>query len=103
MVEKPCFADKNFPTLFVWLRYLLGAFRMSTLSAVTAHIWLNRTAAKRWRSLYLPLLHTLRVWNARNRQREALRLLAESDYRLRDIGLTRDEALREAAKPFWQR
>ena len=103
MVEKPCFADKNFPTLFVWLRYLLGAFRMSTLSAVTARIWLNRTAAKRWRSLYLPLLHTLRVWNARNRQREALRLLAESDYRLRDIGLTRYEARREAAKPFWQR
>jgi uncharacterized protein YjiS (DUF1127 family) len=77
---------------------------MSTLSAVTARIWANRTAAQRWRFLYLRLLHTLRVWNARSRQREALRLLAESDdYRLRDIGITRDEALREAAKPFWQR
>jgi len=77
---------------------------MSTLSAVTARIWSNTPAAKRWRSLYLRLLHTLRVWNARNRQREVLRLLAErDDYLLRDIGLTRVEALREAAKPFWQR
>lgn len=34
-----------------------------------------------------------------SRQRRALRDLDEAI--LRDIGLTRDEALREAARPFW--
>jgi uncharacterized protein YjiS (DUF1127 family) len=55
-------------------------------------------------SSYLWLLNTLRVWGARNRQRHALRLLAErDDYLLKDVGLSQDEAFREAAKPFWQR
>jgi uncharacterized protein YjiS (DUF1127 family) len=47
---------------------------------------------------------TLRMWMARSRQRKALGELAElNDYLLEDIGLTREEALREAAKPFWRR
>jgi uncharacterized protein YjiS (DUF1127 family) len=46
----------------------------------------------------------VRNWNARSRQRMALADLAEQDERmLRDIGVTRDEALREAGKAFWQR
>lgn len=36
----------------------------------------------------------------RHRQRIALADLDE--YRLRDIGVTRDEAEREAGKPFWR-
>lgn len=41
----------------------------------------------------------LRTWVQRSRQR---RELAELDDRLlRDIGLTRSQARREAAKPFW--
>ncbi|WP_439400267.1 DUF1127 domain-containing protein (plasmid) [Bradyrhizobium sp. PMVTL-01] len=35
-------------------------------------------------------------------QRMALREIADDPHLLRDIGLTRDEALREAAKPFWR-
>jgi uncharacterized protein YjiS (DUF1127 family) len=46
----------------------------------------------------------VRNWSARSRQRIALADLAEQDERmLQDIGVTRDEALREAGKAFWQR
>jgi len=49
-----------------------------------------------------PVLHTIRVWIARRSQREALGELAEDKHLLADIGLTRDRALSEAAKPFWR-
>ena len=76
---------------------------MSALSAMTTWVRPNRTTLQKRRSPYLLLLHTLRIWNARSRQRYDLRLLAErDDYLLRDIGLSQDEAFREAAKPFWQ-
>jgi uncharacterized protein YjiS (DUF1127 family) len=42
------------------------------------------------------------MWFARNRQRKALLELAEDGRRLNDIGLTREQALGEAAKPFWR-
>ena len=49
-------------------------------------------------------LDTVRIWIARSRQRKALGELAQlNDYLLQDIGVSRDKALREAAKPFWQR
>ena len=35
-------------------------------------------------------------------QRIALREIADDPHLLRDIGLSREEALREAAKPFWR-
>ena len=38
----------------------------------------------------------------RRRQRAALRDLAEDTHLLDDLGLTREQALREAAKPFWR-
>jgi uncharacterized protein YjiS (DUF1127 family) len=48
-------------------------------------------------------LRTLLFWNERSRQRRRLGELADlNDYLLKDIGLTRDEALREAEKPFWR-
>jgi uncharacterized protein YjiS (DUF1127 family) len=44
-------------------------------------------------------------WIARSRQRQALREIAERDdfHLLKDIGVSREEALREADKPFWRR
>jgi uncharacterized protein YjiS (DUF1127 family) len=45
----------------------------------------------------------LRLWHSRNRQRRALGELTGDDRLLKDIGVARDDALREAAKPFWQR
>jgi len=47
-------------------------------------------------------LRTLGVWFSRSIERRALRELAEDVRLLNDIGLDRQEALREAAKPFWR-
>jgi uncharacterized protein YjiS (DUF1127 family) len=48
-------------------------------------------------------LRTPLLWIARSRQRRRLGELADlNDYLLRDIGVSREEALREAAKPFWR-
>lgn len=58
----------------------------------------RRHARRRWLACALAL--ALR-WIDRARQR---RLLAELDDRLlADIGITREDALREARKPFWRR
>ena len=49
-------------------------------------------------------LVTLRLWIERSQQRRALRELARLDgTRLEDLGLSREEALRECAKRFWKR
>ena len=48
-------------------------------------------------------LHTIALWIARSRQRRALEEIASlNDRLLKDIGVSKDEALREAAKPFWR-
>ena len=48
--------------------------------------------------------HTVARWIARSRQRSALRAVAEADngHLLKDIGVSREEAFREAKKPFWR-
>lgn len=49
------------------------------------------------------LVHGVSVWLDRRRQRRVLRDLAErNNHLLADVGLTQEEALREAAKPFWR-
>ncbi len=45
-------------------------------------------------------LQVIATWIARSRQRRDLADL--SDHLLKDIGLTRAQAAREAAKPFWR-
>jgi uncharacterized protein YjiS (DUF1127 family) len=45
--------------------------------------------------------HALRIWRDRIRQREALKAL--DDRLLDDVGLTREQARLEIAKPFWRR
>ncbi len=42
----------------------------------------------------------IRVWMARSHQRQQLAEL--ENHRLNDIGITREEALAEAGKPFWR-
>jgi uncharacterized protein YjiS (DUF1127 family) len=41
-------------------------------------------------------------WLGRQDQRTALREIADDPHLLNDLGLTREQALREAAKPFWR-
>lgn len=41
-------------------------------------------------------------WLDRRRQRIALGAIADDPHLLRDLGLTREQALREAGKPFWR-
>jgi uncharacterized protein YjiS (DUF1127 family) len=48
-------------------------------------------------------LNTVATWITRSDQRRALRDLAEEGRLLRDVGLNRQQALHEAAKPFWHR
>lgn len=49
----------------------------------------------------MAVLRLICVWLDRARSRRALRELAELDgSRLADIGLSREDALREASKPF---
>ena len=48
-------------------------------------------------------LSTVAAWIVRSGERRALRELAEDRRLLSDVGLTREQALDEAAKPFWRR
>jgi len=45
---------------------------------------------------------TVGAWILRSIERRALRELAEDRRQLSDVGLTREQVLREAAKPFWR-
>jgi len=42
------------------------------------------------------------MWCVRSAERRALRELAEDPHRLNDIGLSREQALREAENFFWR-
>jgi uncharacterized protein YjiS (DUF1127 family) len=53
-------------------------------------------------ALLARLFSTLAFWLARRHQREALVDFAEDKRLLADIGLTREQALHEAGKPFWR-
>ena len=48
-------------------------------------------------------LSSLAALLVRSAERRALRELAEDRHRLSDVGLTREQALREADKPCWRR
>jgi uncharacterized protein YjiS (DUF1127 family) len=47
-------------------------------------------------------LSAVSSWIARRAQRAALRELADDPRLLNDLELTRDQALREARRPFWR-
>jgi uncharacterized protein YjiS (DUF1127 family) len=47
-------------------------------------------------------LNTVAAWIVRSAQRRALRDLAQEGRLLSDIGITREQALSEATKPFWR-
>lgn len=49
------------------------------------------------------IIEVLRVWRRRWQTRQRLKSIAlhDSDWLLDDIGWTREDAWREARKPFW--
>lgn len=54
-------------------------------------------------SILTVAFRTISVWLNRWRGRRALEDLAErNNYLMADVGLTHEDALREAAKPFWR-
>ena len=59
----------------------------SSTSSISSQDWLSR----------------LMVWVQRSRERKALAELVNDDHLLNDIGVSRLDALHEAAKPFWRR
>jgi uncharacterized protein YjiS (DUF1127 family) len=80
-----------------------SSFRTPTLLAHrTGEIFVLR----RWARIPIAqsyLAARIRLWIARRRQRERLGDLALlDDHLLKDIGVSRENALREAAKSFWQ-
>jgi uncharacterized protein YjiS (DUF1127 family) len=90
---------------------MTGALKMSNLlilGSVPSANHTSRIDAPHRQGLFptLPINPSavIQAWIARSRQWRALGELAErNDYLLKDIGVSQDEAWREAAKPFWQR
>ena len=72
----------------------------------TLIIRLSRPAARLYQFDWGPILavgwRAVRRQFARRNQREALRALADDPHLLRDLGLTRQQALEQADKPFWR-
>lgn len=54
-----------------------------------------------WTCRFAGVTTALRQWRARRRTRRALALLDAAQ--LADIGITREEASSESAKPFWSK
>ena len=47
-------------------------------------------------------LNTVAAWIVRSAQRRALRVVAQEGGLLSDVGITREQVLSEATKPFWR-
>jgi uncharacterized protein YjiS (DUF1127 family) len=75
----------DMPTLMVHTARDGSQFHQKNWGAGLAHEW------RRWR-----------LRSARHGQRRALRDLADDPHLLADIGVTREQALEEADKPFWR-
>jgi len=80
------------PTLFSDARSMAGALAAGPASRGHESDY-GQPPAVQWRQWS--------NWPARQRQREALRALADDKHLRSDLGLTREQALEEAARPFW--
>ena len=66
---------------------------------------LSHSKPRRLGGLIAGTRSTVGRWFARSRQRRALREIAEGNdfHLLKDIGVSQEEALQQADKPFWRR
>ena len=79
-------------------------FPMSAVSNHRPASIFGRHLAQQLSALQSTVAATIRLWIARSRQRRHLAELAQwDDHLLKDIGVSREAALREAAKPLWRR
>jgi len=79
---------------------------MSILSLPGARVSIRRSDSEsRATAWAVAARRTVTGWIARSRQRRALREIAENNdfHLLKDIGVSQEEAFREAEKPFWRR
>ena len=79
---------------------------MSILSLPGARVSVRRSEREqRAAGWAVAACRTVTRWIARSGQRRALREIVESNdfHLLKDIGVSREEALREVEKPFWRR
>ena len=90
---------------------IMSILTMSILSVskprVGPNVRLLRTPRDRYaqiKRLIVLLRASVECWVKRSRQRRALYEIAERDdhHLLKDIGVSREEAFREADKPFWR-
>src|SRR6266567_1327201 len=112
MAEKRCFASNGRSPLLsaletainaIWSVPMSTAFSVASLSPRQAPL-LPATGLQEnnsWRPAAAPW-RLLQRWAERRAQRHALVELADQTHLLADIGLTRAQVLREAARPFWQ-
>jgi uncharacterized protein YjiS (DUF1127 family) len=62
----------------------------------------SRLHQENWGALLTDEWRRWRLRLARHSQRKALRDLADDPHLLNDIGVSREQALEEAGKPFWR-
>ncbi len=107
-LEKPCFAGNTlcsyFSTTTASSEARVEKAEQKKMSADPAALT-GRTMLQRgaWLipSILTRLSTTIDVWIERSRQRHALGEMARNDHLLADIGLSFEQARREARKPFW--
>ena len=78
---------------------------MSILSLPGARVSIRRSEREQGATGWaVAVCRSVTRWIARSRQRHALCEIAESNdfHLLKDIGVSQEEALREAEKPFWR-
>ena len=68
----------------------------------TSSIPLNSATRVSWRAVRVPSPFAWGFWRAYDRWLQRHALLELDDRLLEDIGLTREDALREVRKPFWR-
>jgi len=66
------------------------------------HVRRNAVVQEPQSNSWSSLLEKWWSWNERNRQRAALRDIADDPHLLSDLGITREEALEQAGQPFWR-
>jgi uncharacterized protein YjiS (DUF1127 family) len=86
----------------IWSRFMSTLFSTAHSPGLTRHR--NAVGRHKFNSWlrWTALLSELSRWSERSRQRAALRDLADDRHLLNDLGLTRQEALDEANRPFWE-